>query len=78
MSGRQYLQLGGMESLTTSCVCDGSSTVIGEIALAMRDLSRGRSMEKEFALTPMGFLKVLMYLSLGHGTFEVHLVGVRN
>ncbi|KAG7399074.1 hypothetical protein PHYBOEH_009764 [Phytophthora boehmeriae] len=44
----------------------GKNTVIGEIALAMRDLSRGRSMEKEFALTPKGFLKVLMYLSLGH------------
>jgi hypothetical protein len=46
------------------------STVIGEIALAMRDLSRGRSMEKEFALTPKGFLKVLMYLSLGHGALD--------
>ncbi|KAL7682782.1 putative C2 domain-containing protein [Plasmopara halstedii] len=44
----------------------GKNTVIGEIALAMRDLSRGRSMEKEFALTPQGYLKVLMYLSLGH------------
>lgn len=44
----------------------GKNTVIGEIALALRDLSRGRSMEKEFALTPQGFLKVLMYLSLGH------------
>ncbi|CAI5717164.1 unnamed protein product [Peronospora destructor] len=44
----------------------GKNTVIGEIALAMRDLSRGRSMEKEFALTPQGYLKVLMYLSMGH------------
>uniref|UniRef100_A0AAV1UUE9 C2 domain-containing protein n=1 Tax=Peronospora matthiolae TaxID=2874970 RepID=A0AAV1UUE9_9STRA len=44
----------------------GKNTVIGEIALAMRDLSRGRSMEREFALTPKGYLKVLMYLSLGH------------
>ena len=47
-----------------------TSTVIGEIALAMRDLSRGRSMEKEFALAPQGYLKVLMYLSLGHGTLN--------
>ena len=59
-----------MGILTTVCL-DGS-TVIGEIALAMRDLSRGRSMEKEFALTPKGYLKVLMYLSLSHGMFGGH------
>lgn len=35
--------------------------------LSLKDLSRGRSMEKEFALVPQGFLKVLLYLSIGHG-----------
>ncbi|TMW67658.1 hypothetical protein Poli38472_011278 [Pythium oligandrum] len=43
----------------------GSNT-IGEVAIPMRDLSRGRSMEKEFALTPKGFVRVLLYLALAH------------
>lgn len=45
---------------------DGSNT-IGEAMVTLKDLSRGRSMEKEFALMPQGFVKVLMYLSIGHG-----------
>lgn len=41
------------------------SQSIGEVAIALRDMTRGRSMEKEFALTPQGFLKMRLYLSLG-------------
>lgn len=44
--------------------------MIGEVALALRDLSRGRTMEKEFALTPKGFLRVQLYLSMGHGALR--------
>jgi Ca2+-dependent lipid-binding protein len=43
----------------------GSNT-IGKMMVSLQDLSRGRSMEKEFALMPQGFIKVLMYLSIGH------------
>ncbi|KAJ0396720.1 hypothetical protein P43SY_003721 [Pythium insidiosum] len=42
------------------------SNMIGETAVALRDLSRGRSIEKEFALTPKGFVRVLIYLALAH------------
>lgn len=64
-------------SFLTRCVCcvlaltvhafGNYSNTIGKLMLSLKDLSRGRSMEKEFAMMPQGFIKVLLYLSIGHG-----------
>lgn len=58
------------------------SNTIGKLMLSLKDLSRGRSMEKEFALVPQGFIKVLLYLSIGHGNERctqesLHVVSMR-